>query len=108
MGAIINNTLLCVKWILLLKVSLNFFLERQTRKRTQESNVILIDWTSDDDGCDVDDLNPVFKRKAIRNSGFGDDGFSVEITRIPKNAAAKSESKLKVQRPSVLQLALIF
>ena len=68
--------------------------ERQTRKRTQESNVIMVDWTSDDDGCDVDDLNPVFKRKATRNSGFGDDGFSVEITRIPKNA--KSESRPKV------------
>ena len=54
----------------------------------------MVDWTSDDDGCDVDDLNPVFKRKAIRNSGFGDDGFSVEITRIPKNA--KSESRPKV------------
>ena len=55
----------------------------------------MVDWTSDDDGCDVDDLNPVFKRTAIRNSGFGDDGFSVEITRMPKNA--KSESRPKVR-----------
>jgi hypothetical protein len=73
--------------------------DHETRELESELNTISIDWNSDDDG-EYDEFNPVFKRRAIRNSGFGDDGFSVEITRIPKNADLNEtfESKVKHQR----------
>ena len=68
------------------------FSDSFTRNQVLEANTITIDWTSDDEG-DYDELNPVFKRQMIRNSGFGDDGFSVEITKIQNIEAGSSKPK---------------
>ena len=68
------------------------FSDAFTRTQVLEANTITIDWTSDDEG-DYDELNPVFKRQMIRNSGFGDDGFSVEITKIQNIEAGSSKPK---------------
>ena len=82
-------------WMSLKSIVLKPFLlfsDAFTRNQVLEANTITIDWTSDDEG-DYDELNPVFKRQMIRNSGFGDDGFSVEITKIQNIEAGSSKPK---------------